>query len=356
MGGVYHECAGLYGWYISRECFCLKGIQLSHALYIVDQVPQDALALPEGPPVWPPSSVHASVSYQYDIAHGQRRNNELDAYVLETFYTAAVTAVYSAKIYVCLPERPYPLFGPKGAMSDRRTAALTKRRRGAEEGIVEVLQSLKVFIDEHRTKWSPTQRYILESLLVLYSIHVKFVRRSAFQPVRVDDDDDNIRVRDMGSLDESDVLRMHSAVPLAKELADKMDAFLLKDGAGGYPEMMLPQRLLIVFLETSALVLMMKHERDPWDVESWMYLQRLYVLSTHGVWRYWTPIQETRLWLASFFDKFPSPPVEENQAVVLLPWCADDCLATTASWDTTSDEFSSFIKELVDVSDDQFLL
>lgn len=291
--------------------------------YLVDQVPREVIG--KFSRSFPPASIHDSASYKFDRSNGNLRMFKSYHYLVETYFTESVITQYSSRLFMYFPESDYNLFRvPQyiNALSSHSTA-LSAPIIDIEQALKNVLINFETFIHEHKHEWSPLQVFSIESTYLLYKIHFSFLRlyvstarlqpdnRLGLAPIATRSDR---HTEDTLDLDDIDVIiRLHSVVPIAVELLDKMK--ILLDNPANYcchPEW-LPHGLMASCLETSARILMLKYRRDPWDIKTYNHIKTMHKVTTYQIWIGWTAIQTIEKMLNDFFKMYPVAPVGEEQ-------------------------------------------
>ncbi|CDS06243.1 hypothetical protein LRAMOSA08771 [Lichtheimia ramosa] len=289
----------------------------------LDQVPREVIG--KFSRSFPPASIHDSASYKFDRSNGNLRMFKSYHYLVETYFTESVITQYSSRLFMYFPESDYNLFRvPQyiNALSSHSTA-LSAPIIDIEQALKNVLINFETFIHEHKHEWSPLQVFSIESTYLLYKIHFSFLRlyvstarlqpdnRLGLAPIATRSDR---HTEDTLDLDDIDVIiRLHSVVPIAVELLDKMK--ILLDNPANYcchPEW-LPHGLMASCLETSARILMLKYRRDPWDIKTYNHIKTMHKVTTYQIWIGWTAIQTIEKMLNDFFKMYPVAPVGEEQ-------------------------------------------
>ncbi|KAG0174823.1 hypothetical protein DFQ29_007348 [Apophysomyces sp. BC1021] len=245
---------------------------------------RDALSRHKVP--FPPMNIYVSASFGIV----QHPNPDL----VESFYTQVVIAQFSDRIFRHTPRPQHNLFGM--AIPN---AAITQSENAVEVQIGKITDEFATFVDTNRILWSPIQRYMIETTMLLYKVHFRFLKPALkLGQAQIFE----LPIRYLSYLDELDpakpeiASRLNEVLPTVLMLMDVLKDFLslLRDQPRS-----LPHGLMEANLETCARLLMLTYQLIP-SVDLLQRLKDLVALSKEGLWCNWGATKIVRCRIQSF--------------------------------------------------------
>ncbi|KAF7724751.1 hypothetical protein EC973_000779 [Apophysomyces ossiformis] len=245
---------------------------------------RDALALHKVP--FPPMNIYVSASFGV--------TESPQAELVESFYSQVVIAQFSYLIFRHTPRPQHNLFGA----AIPNVEAL-EPERNVEQQMQRIVNEFAIFVDNNRLLWSPYQRYMIETTLLLYKVHLRFLQPALKDGVtRMFE----LPIRYLTFLDEIDpanpevALRLGEVLPTVLDLIHMLKWLLHLPVAQSFH---IPHGLMEANLETCARLLMLSYQWLP-SSDLLEHLKELVKFTKMDIWRTWNATKLVRARIESF--------------------------------------------------------
>ncbi|KAI8081406.1 uncharacterized protein BX664DRAFT_340325 [Halteromyces radiatus] len=259
----------------------------------------------KNPPPLPPVNIEKSLSYQLELSSGDQRLYRSYHYLVETFYIVCVISTYVNKLLIQFPEVKYNATTTHESKSKPPVGHPTVD--DLVPRLMKVLQEFDEFIQATRHTWTAQQAYTIESMWMLFDIHILFIKDYAPAPEGTGYGNsifDIFRDTVLSSNDAKTMARVQMGVPKVYKMLDLMQAFLSEKSNYKNQVSLLPRALLLSVLETATTVLCLKHYNDRQDDITWDYLKQISTLTRGSIWADWTTIKSVREKVDYYLDQF----------------------------------------------------